>query len=82
MWLANNIWWIVAWNLVGLIIQLAIGTNCYQDSIEFCNPFVVYKYNKSVNWFGALVLSLLYSALSPLGAAIYWFYMLCTVGRK
>lgn len=82
MWLVNNIWWIVAWNLTGLITQFFIGINCYQDAIEFCNPCVVYKYNKRVNWFGALVLSLMYSALSPLGTTIYWFYKLCTVGRK
>lgn len=82
MWLANNIVWIIAWNLVGLFVQFFIGINCYQDVIEFCNPCVVYKYNKRVNWFGALVLSLLYSVLSPLGTTIYWFYKLCTVGRK
>ena len=82
MWLADNILWIIVWNLVGLFIQFFIGINYYQDAIEFCNPRVVYKYNKSVNWFGALVLSLLYSVLSPLGATIYWFYKLCTVGRK
>ncbi len=82
MWLANNIWWIAAWNLVGIFIQLLIGMNYGQDSIEFCNPRVVYKYNKHVNWFGALVLSLLYSVLSPLGTIIYWFCELCTVGRK
>ena len=82
MWLANNIWWIAVWSLVGLFAQVLIGMNCCQDSIEFCNPCVVYKYNKSVNWFGALVLSLLYSVLSPLGTTIYWFCKLCTVGRK
>ena len=82
MWLADNIWWIALWNLTGLFIQVCIGANYCQDSIEFCNPRVVYKYNKHVNWFGALVLSLLYSVLSPLGTTIYWFYKLCTIGRK
>ena len=73
---------LLAWNLLGLAIQFFIGITYYQDAIEFCNPRVVYKYNKYVNWFGAFILSLLYSALSPFRTFIYWFYKLCTVGRK
>ena len=49
---------------------------------ELCNPYWAYKYHRSVNWFGAILLSLVYAALCPIGALIYWLYKLCTVGRK
>ena len=51
------------------------------EGFEFINPVFVYKHNK-VNWFGALIIALLYSILCPIGTLCYWFYKLCTVGRK
>lgn len=51
------------------------------EGYEFVNPFFVYKHSK-VNWFGALVLALFYSMLCPIGTLCYWFYKICTIGRK
>ena len=77
----------LAWNVGGFII-LGIGCACAErgplymaDGLEFMNPTFVYKYAR-VNCFGAIVLSLFYSALFPMGAVGYWGYKLCTVGRK
>ena len=82
--------WIViifVWSVLGAFI-LAIahgvqnrGAIVMADGLEFVNPVHVYKHNK-VNWFGAIIVALIYNALCPIGAAIYWFYKLCTVGRK
>lgn len=74
---------------IGLILWFSIGgTVCLIWSIEkavgweLCNPYWAYKYHKGVNWFGAIMLSLLYTALCPIGAVCYWFYKICTVGRR
>lgn len=45
------------------------------------NPIRVYKeYN--VNWFGCIMLVLLAHILFLPIAIIYWFYKLCTCGRR
>lgn len=77
----------LVWNVGGFII-LGVGCACAEhgplhmaDGIEFMNPTFIYKYAR-VNRFGAIVLSLFYSALCPIGAIGYWGYKLCTFGRK
>ena len=73
---------ILVYNIIGGII--CVGWNAVKcpDGWEICNPYWSYQYHTSVNWFGAIMLSLLYSILCPIGAMCYWFYKLCTVGRK
>ena len=67
------------WNIVGCILCLwwfgAIGW-------ELCNPYWAYKLYRNVNWFGAITISLFCTLLCPVGAIIYWFCELCTIGRK
>ena len=81
------LWIIFAWSVIGGFILVfphcakTRGAIYMADGWEFVNPFHIYKYAR-VNWFGAIVLALIYSAICPVGAAIYWFYKLCTVGRK
>lgn len=77
--------WIIVffvWNFFGVFLCLLWIGNKYADGWELCNPYYSYKFHKNVNWFGAIILSLVYTALCPLGAIVYWFYKLCTVGRK
>ena len=45
------------------------------------NPIQVYKEN-NVNWFGCIMLVLLTHILFLPIAIIYWFYKLCTCGRR
>lgn len=73
---------LILWALFGLLICLVWNMNKYTDGWELCNPYWAYKYHKGVNWFGAIMLSLLYTALCPIGAVCYWFYKLCTIGRR
>lgn len=82
---------LVLWNLLGFFTWVAMqiitldsdftGAVGMSNGFEFVNPFFVYKHNK-VNWFGALVVALFYSMLCPIGSICYWFYKLCTVGRR
>lgn len=75
------------WNFIGAIVLL-VAVVCSTNWIglcngwEFVNPYWVYKYCKTVNWFGATMLALFFTFISPVGAVCYWFYKLCTVGRK
>ena len=74
---------LIIWNLVGFIIDL-IWISLTDDLApwELCNPRHSYKYYYSVNWFGALIISLIYTTLCPAMAVIYWFCILCSVGRR
>ena len=72
---------IIGWHLFGTLIGAVIAINSNADGWELANPYWVYHYNKNVNWFGAIVLALGYTALSPIVAVCYWFYKLCTIGR-
>ena len=48
---------------------------------NFVNPKVIYNYLK-VNWFGVWLLAIICNILCPIVAIVYWFYKICTVGRK
>lgn len=77
---------IVCWSIFGalfrgLFADCSIGAFGIADGFEFVNPVFIYKYN-NVNWFGAIIVSLVYSLICPIGTVCYWFYKLCTVGRK
>ena len=79
-------WSIFLYHMVGFLIVLLLGGTCLEcvrrsDGIEFFNPAHVYRHER-VNWFGALFLALVFTALSPFFAVCYWFYKICTVGRR
>ena len=70
------------WAIFGPVICIVWNMGKCTDGWELCNPYWAYKYHKGVNWFGAIMLSLLHTVLCPIGAFCYWFYKLCTVGRR
>ena len=79
------IWIMVVWSVIGGFILVIAhdesnGAISMADGWEFVNPIHIHKYDH-VNWFGALVVAIIYNTLCPIGAVIYWFYKLCTVGR-
>ena len=75
------IWINLAWHILGTITCAIWGVFAGADCWELCNPYWYHTYYP-VNWFGAIMGSLFYTILCPLDAVIYWFYKLCTVGRK
>lgn len=67
----NLLWWIA---FIEVSIVDGIG-------VCFCNPKWIYNHTKT-NWFGATCLTILANVAFGPVALIYWFYKLCTVGRK
>ena len=72
--------------IVGIVIDAIIITSCNgplgkTDGLEFVNPVWWYR-NYPVNPFGAMMCSLGFTILCPITALGYWFYKLCTVGRR
>lgn len=72
---------IIVENLIGAVVCSLWGCEAHTDGWELCNPYWMHVYYR-VNWFGAIMLSLVYTALCPIMAICYWFYKLCTVGRR
>lgn len=75
------------WQIAGFVTWIILG-DCYDVQvikysfgIEFVNPLVIYKQTR-VNWFGAILLALIYGLMCPVATSIYWLYKLCTIGRK
>lgn len=65
----NFFWWIISMN-----VAVEVG-------LCFCNPKWIYNHTKT-NWFGTTFLAILANMAFGPSALCYWFYKLCTVGRK
>ena len=75
---------LLVWHTFGALILSFGPVNSLFNmakGMEFVNPIFIYKHSK-VNWFGAIMLMIFYSIFLPIGTVAYWFYKLCTVGRK
>ena len=76
---------LISWNFFGAMCYIVVAAT-YDKAIvngwELVNPYYVYKYNTSINWFGATLISLFFNIICPIGAICYWFHKLCTFGRK
>ena len=75
---------LVIWIGINLLC-LFVMFICYVEEsgtyLSFVNPVVIYKHIP-VNWFGAILFSIVLHIVFPIIAVIYWFYKLITVGRK
>ena len=65
---------IIGYIFLTAIVPLVLG-------LQWINPIVIYN-NVPVNWFGCIVLTILAHIAAGPWAVFYWFYKLCTVGRK
>lgn len=75
--MGQALWLWIAINLICfLIVIFTEGSN-----FSFVNPIIIYK-NLEVNWFGAILLTIIFNAFFPIISIPYWIYKLCTVGRK
>jgi hypothetical protein len=75
------------------LMYFVVGTLClcvpgayYQEQhncrgLEFLNPIFLYNTHR-INIFGVLFICLFYNLLQPIASIGYWFYKLCTIGRK
>jgi hypothetical protein len=71
--------------IIILVYVFINGIFLFDLSIEHMeaafNPIQVYKESK-LNWFGCIMLVLLAHILFLPISLIYWFYKLCTCGRR
>lgn len=73
---------LIATIFIYMIINIILLFNLSIKEMESAfNPIQVYKDN-NVNWFGCIMLVLLAHVLFLPIAIVYWFYKLCTVGRR
>jgi hypothetical protein len=81
--LTLNIWRIfIMWNYIGFCILFIIPyTRNVHRVEEIFNPKEIYN-NTEVNWFGCIMLTILFNLLCPAMTIGYWLRWLCTVGRK
>lgn len=77
----NVIFCLMVWSICGVIILGLLGVVDKFDDFSFMNPIKIYKTYR-VNYFGAALICIIYNLLCPIGSIGYWFYKLCTFGRK
>lgn len=67
--------------IIAIVVRCGINDFIDAEGFEFVNP--IYLYNQiKVNWFGVILLTLIWHMLFAPFAIGYWFYKLCTVGRN
>ena len=66
----------IVWNCLGFTISLYLG-----DWYEI-NPKYIWRQYHNINIFGCIVLTIILNLLCPIVSIFYWFYKLCTVGRR
>ena len=71
----------VATGLINMFIMAACLDNGDVVGLQWINPIVIYD-NVPVNWFGCIVLTILAHIAAGPWVFFYWFYKLCTIGRK
>lgn len=75
------------WNIFGFVIYAGIQLNATwnTDDYQLLNPREIYEL-WDVNYFGCVLLTLIFNLLCPIWSIIYWFSKLmkfiCTVGRR
>ena len=77
-------WILISWIVFGGLFSL-LPLEAYSrfgGYFEYLNPLFLYDYHNKLNWFGVICLTLFYNLLCPLITISYWFYKLCTIGRK
>lgn len=67
--------------VTGLLHLMIIMISLENVGLQWINPIVIYN-NVHVNWFGCIVLTILAHIVAGPWVVFYWFYKLCTVGRK
>ena len=77
----NVIFCLMVWSLGGVIILCITDVLNEFNDFSYVNPIKIYKTYK-VNYFGAAIICIIYNLLCPIGSIGYWFYKLCTFGRK
>lgn len=74
---------LIVWTIFTTFIWfILLCEKAFEWGFQWINPRYIYQ-TIQVNWFGCIILTILaHLAAGPIISIIYWFYKLCTVGRK
>ena len=71
---------IVIWHVVGVRFILCM-MDLHMVKFNIFTPKCIYEVI-NVNRFGCAVLTVVFNLSCPILSICYWFYVLCTIGRK
>lgn len=77
----KTIFYLMVWSVGGALILCICGVLTKFNDLSYVNPIKIYKTYR-VNYFGAALICIIYNLLCPIGSIGYWFYKICTIGRK
>lgn len=69
------------WFAIDMIVMIMINFAWICDGLSFLRPDIIY-HNTKLNYFGTGVVFLVLNLFFLPMALCYWFYKLCTVGRR
>lgn len=69
-------------SMIEFIVILEASDISKRGILDFLNPISNYKTWTSMNWFGVIFWTLFFNLICPVFSVCYWFWKLCTVGRK
>ena len=77
---------LILWNIFGMVIWCIATANStkifHAKLFEYLSPFWIYRNYTNLNVFGTALVCIIYNLICPIASICYWFYKLCTVGRK
>lgn len=73
---------VIALLFADLILSLILASLLQVDRFDIFNPVANYHEWTEMNWFGVILFTLIINIISPVISVCYWFWKLCTVGRK
>ena len=82
MTVADILTYMYIWNLCGAAIDTTWCTYSEIEGLELYNPKQAYHHYTRCNWFGAILISLIFTIICPVGAVVYWVLKLFTTKRK
>ena len=74
-----------------IVVSLILGTMLeaaailqfdYDYAFNIFYPIINYKHWKNMNWFGVILFTTILNLVCPVLSIGFWFFKLCTVGRK
>jgi len=68
--------------LIIICVEFVILEFINQLDLTIFNPFRNYEKWNSMNWFGVIFFTVVLNIIFPVLSICYWFYKLCTYGRK
>ena len=71
----------IAWIIGITVLVIIINAVWVCDTLNFLQPHIIY-HNTKLNYFGVGFVFLIFNVVCAPVAIWFWFYKLCTVGRR